>query len=59
MTRARVVIELPTGTRLTAFERDLIELARKYGTSVARSSNPRLPLHYDLRQPPVQPGGAA
>ncbi len=50
MTLVRVLIELPGDARLVEFETELIALSKKYGTNVARSPDPRMPLHYDLRQ---------
>jgi hypothetical protein len=50
MTTARVLIELPPGARVTEFERDLARLAAKYGTNLERSSDPRMPPHYAMRQ---------
>lgn len=50
MTTARILIDLPPGTRAAEFERDLARLAEKYGTNLERSPDPRMPLHYSMRQ---------
>jgi len=48
---ARAAFELPPGTRMVDFERDLAELGRRYGCcNLQRSADPRMPLNYQLRQ---------
>ncbi|WP_339873959.1 hypothetical protein [uncultured Brevundimonas sp.] len=51
---ARALIELPRGTRVVDFERDLAALANRYGCNLQRSNDPRMPLNYELRQLPQQ-----
>lgn len=47
---ARAAFELPPGTRMVDFERDLAALANRYGCNLQRSADPRMPLNYELRQ---------
>lgn len=60
MTRAHIMIELPAGTRAAEFERDLAQLAQKYGTGLVRSCDPRKPIRYELpRRYTPQTNGSA
>ncbi len=54
---ARIAIELPSQARVIDFERDLGELARRYGTNLERSPDPRMPAYYVMcqRAPEVLP----
>jgi hypothetical protein len=57
---ARIAIELPPGTPVSDFERDLAALADKYGTNLQRSPDPRMPVLYVMarREPPRTAAGA-
>jgi hypothetical protein len=55
MSTVLIVIDLPAGTRVAELEADLARLASKYGTNVERSADPRMPIHYTLRQQQKSP----
>jgi hypothetical protein len=58
---ARIAIELPPGTPVSDFERELARLAERFGTNLERSADPRMPAHYVMaqRQRPRSAAGGA
>lgn len=50
MTAARIIIDLPPGTRVVELESELAKLAERFGTNLERSPDPRMPAHYEMRQ---------